>query len=367
MARRRSSGWLVFLVVLSATASVTLLSIDPPPAVPAVSTPSTFVDPTVPSTTTSSAAKPPSTTAPPATVPAQPAEGEEPAGFVSDLPAGAVEILAGGDVNLGGTIGKLIAASGPAWPWRKVAPLLQRADIAVVNLECAVSLVGEAAAGKQYTFQGDPASLPAMREAGVDIAGLANNHANDFGHESLLATVANLSGAGITPIGAGANEDAAFKPATIEAKGKRITFISATRVLPPGWAATAGEPGVASAYNEKRLLGEVRQAKASSDVVVVAVHWGIERMTTPDASQVRLAHRLVDAGASIILGSHPHVLQPVVRYKGAVIAYSLGNFVFTAGSVTQTSMLLRIGIMPDGALEVVKVPLRISGGQPAPL
>lgn len=288
------------------------------------------------------------------------------ASFLPDLPPEAVQIAAVGDVNLGGTIGELIARSNPEFPWRRVSALLSAADIAVVNFECSASHRGSPQT-KQYTFQADPASLPAMRAAGVDIASLANNHSLDFGPDALLDTASNLSAAGITPIGAGANEDAAWTPSTVESKGFRITIVSATRVLPPGWAATASTPGVASAYQERRLLAEVRQAKATSDAVVVAVHWGIERSPDPDPSQVKLAHRLVDAGASVVLGHHPHVLQPVVRYREAVIAYSLGNFVFTAPTVQQDSMILRVGVLPGGELVLAKVPIRISGGQPRPI
>jgi len=376
MARRVSRGFLALLVMLAVvSAGLILVSNRGSTEVERDETTTTAavtVPETLPLTTTTSA--PPTTTStppPPPTRPVVPPPGspgsdEEPAIFLPELPPDAVQIAAMGDVNLGGTIGELIARSGPGFPWRRVSGLLNAADIAIVNFECSASYRGTPET-KQYTFQADPASLPAMREAGIDIASLANNHSLDFGPDALLDTVSRLSAAGVTPLGAGANQDAAWKPTTVDSKGLRITFIAATRVLPPGWAATAGGPGVASAYQERRLLAEVRQARTTSDAVVVAVHWGVERSPDPDPSQVALAHRLVDAGASVVLGHHPHVLQPVVRYRGAVIAYSLGNFVFTAPTVQQESMILRVGILPGGEVALSSVPIRISGGQPRPI
>ncbi|MGH2687659.1 MAG: CapA family protein, partial [Actinomycetota bacterium] len=111
-------------------------------------------------------------------------------------------------------------------------------------------------------------------------------------------------------------------------------------------------------------------AGAAADAVVVMVHWGTEGSALPDPAQVRLAHQLVDAGAAAVIGSHPHVLQPVIRYRDAVVAYSLGNFVFSppagAGDA-QRSHILRLGILPSGGVAVARIPVRIADGQPRPL
>lgn len=294
-----------------------------------------------------------------------PADG--PAVFAEDLPPEALEIVATGDVNLGGRVGDLIASHGAHYPWTEVAEALRRADLAVVNLECTISRRG-APLAKEFTFRGDPASLGAMAEAGVDVAGLGNNHAADFGREALVDTVEHLRGAGIAPVGAGRDADEAYRPVVVERRGVRVGFVSATRVMPYHFAAGPGLPGVASAYDEPRLTDAVREADRLADVVVVSVHWGDELAPQPDATQVRLGRALVDAGADVVVGHHPHVLQPVVRYRGAVIAYSLGNFVFSSGSpATRTTMLLRVGVLPYGGMVVSRIPVRIEGVRPVPI
>jgi poly-gamma-glutamate capsule biosynthesis protein CapA/YwtB (metallophosphatase superfamily) len=278
-----------------------------------------------------------------------------------------VELVAVGDVNLGARIGEAIARRGADYPWREVAGSLRRADLAIVNFECAASRRGTPAPEKEFTFRADPASLPAMAAAGVDVASVANNHAVDFGVEAFLDTLTHLREAGMTPVGGGTNVDEAWAPFFVERKGLRMAFIGATRVLPPNFGATASRPGVASAYEEERLLTAVTGAKARADLVVVMLHWGIELATEPHPDQVRLAEALVDHGAGLIIGHHSHVLQPVVRHKDAVIAYSLGNFVFTSPRGDVISTILRIGVLPGGRLVIARIPVKIIGGQPIPL
>jgi poly-gamma-glutamate synthesis protein (capsule biosynthesis protein) len=285
------------------------------------------------------------------------------------IPAEAVEVAAVGDVNLSERIGRLIAANGADYPWRAVAAHLSGADLAVANLECAASTLGRPAA-RTYVFRADPAALPAMATAGVDAASVANNHTFDYGPEAFLDTIANLRKAGLEAVGGGADRAGAYAPVVFERKGRRVSVLAASRVVPPGWAAGEGSPGMATAYDTPRLMGAVRAARSGADAVVVMVHWGTEGNGTPGPAEVRLAHQLVDAGATAVLGSHPHVLQPVVRYRDAVIAYSLGNFVFSSpagAEAARRSHILRVGILPSGGVAVARVPVRIAAGQPRPL
>ncbi|HVE92999.1 MAG TPA: CapA family protein [Actinomycetota bacterium] len=298
--------------------------------------------------------------------PVRAGDGREP--MLDDLPPESVEIAAVGDVNLGGRVGDSISARGAAWPWARVAPILSRADVAMVNLECTISSRGTPQQDKEFTFRGDPASVPAMRRAGVDIAAVANNHAVDFGRDAFVDTLASLRRSGITPVGGGADEREAYAAVVVERRGIRIGFVAATRVLPYHFRADEDTPGVASAYEESQLLGAVRRAKAASDVVVVSVHWGAELAPVPNDSQTSLARKLAGAGASVVIGHHAHVLQPVMRVRGALVAYSLGNFVFTSPSPgTDDSMILRVGIMPDLRIVTSRVRVKIVGGQPRPV
>ncbi|MGH9150541.1 MAG: CapA family protein, partial [Acidimicrobiales bacterium] len=250
-------------------------------------------------------------------------------------------------------------APGPAWslfavgdvvmddteaagrdPFAEVRPALGGADLAVVNLEMAISDRGEPEQ-KAYTFRAAPSAATTLARAGIDAANLANNHSLDFGPDALLDTIDHLRAGGVSPVGAGAGEAEAWAPALFVVKGVSVAVLGTTRVLPRrAWAAGSG-PGVASGYDERRLLAAVRAARTGADVVVVAVHWGTEGSRCPDATQVRLAAALTGAGASVVLGSHPHVLQPVVPTGSSVVAYSLGNFVFhrREGAAGETAVL----------------------------
>jgi poly-gamma-glutamate synthesis protein (capsule biosynthesis protein) len=283
----------------------------------------------------------------------------------TELPREAIEIAAVGDVNLGGPVGETIATRGPAWPWTYVGDQLRRADIAVVNFEGTASDRGRPEV-KAFTFRADPGSIPAMAAAGVDVASVANNHSRDFGETAFSDTLDHLRASGVMPVGGGRNAQEAWRPVILERKGLRIAFVAATQVGPAGWAATEATSGIAMAVPQDRLLQAVADAKQAADVVVVVLHWGIERTGAPTETQTRLATALVDAGAGAVLGHHPHVLQPVVGYRGSVIAYSLGNFVFTAPEATQDSMILRVGILPDRSIVAATVAVRIVGGQPRP-
>lgn len=236
-------------------------------------------------------------------------------------PGGEWTLLAVGDVLMDDT-----EAAGID-PFAAVRPALAGADLAVVNAEMAIA-GGGVPEPKAFTFRALPSAAARLAGAGVDVASLGNNHSLDFGPEALLETVAHLRAAGVATVGAGADADEAFAPAGFTVAGVRVAVLGASRVLSRRhWAAGEG-PGVASAYDERRLLAAVRAAAARADVVIVAVHWGREGSPCPEPAQERLGAALLGAGASVVLGSHPHVLQPIVGDSRGVLAYSLGNFVF---------------------------------------
>jgi hypothetical protein len=141
--------------------------------------------------------------------------------FSGDFPPQVLELAAVGDVNLGARVGEAIASRGPDYPWREVAGSLRRADLAIVNFECAASTRGTPAPEKEFTYRADPASVPAMAQAGVDVASVANNHAVDFGVEAFSDTLTHLREAGVAPVGGGANVTEAWQPYVVERKGLR--------------------------------------------------------------------------------------------------------------------------------------------------
>lgn len=216
---------------------------------------------------------------------------------------------------------------------------ISRADIFMANEEFPFSDRGTAAKNKQYTFRSPTSKVSIMNEIGVDIVSLANNHSLDFGTDALVDTCTALDGAGIKYAGAGPNMDRARQLQTIEAGGKIIGFLAASRVYPDaGWVAASQKPGMVSGYDPAILLEEIQKAQEACDYLVVYIHWGIERDEKPQDYQRALGKKFIDAGADLVIGSHPHVLQGVEYYNGKPICYSLGNFIF-GSSIPKTALL----------------------------
>ena len=207
---------------------------------------------------------------------------------------------------------------------------------------------GTPAPDKQFTFRVHPEKVKLMQEMGIDLVTLANNHALDYGRDAMLDTIDTLDHAGIRHVGAGKNLVEARKPDVVELNGRTFAFIGATRVYPEeDWAAGTDSAGMFSAYDGgAQLAEEVKAAKQQADYVIAYVHWGIEREETPNEVQKSIAHRLVDTGADLVVGAHPHVLQGIEYYQGVPIAYSLGNFVF--GSSIPSTALLQADVDDEG-------------------
>lgn len=232
--------------------------------------------------------------------------------------------------------------------------VIERSDIFMANQEFPFSERGTAESDKQYTFRLPPSRINILQEIGADIVSLANNHALDFGREALSDTCSVLEDAGIRYVGAGENLERAGKLETIEIKDKAIGFLAASRVFPKAdWAAGSNTPGMLSGYDPTILLEEIQKAKEVSDYLVVYIHWGIERDEYPQDYQRALGKRIIDAGADIVVGSHPHVLQGIEYYNGKPIIYSLGNFIF--GSSIPKTALLKVDL-EDGQARLSLVP-----------
>ena len=212
-------------------------------------------------------------------------------------------------------------------PFTKVEPSLSSADVAIVNLEMAITERGEPY-DKEFVFRAPGSAALTLAGAGIDVVSLANNHILDFGSEGLEDTISVLDEVGILRPGAGANNAEAYAPRVLVLDNEiRVAFVSASAIIPGGFSAGAERPGIADAkWAIPRVLAAVRAAASGNDVVVVSIHWGVERATCPSQDQRDLAQQLIEAGANLILGHHPHVLQPIETFDRTVIAYSLGNF-----------------------------------------
>ena len=248
-----------------------------------------------------------------------------------------VTLASVGDINLGNGPGAYIGLYGVRYPWTSVAPALRRADVAFGNLECAVSTRG-APVPKQFNFRGHPAALRVMaRFAGFDVLNFANNHVGDYGTAAMLDTVKHTRRYGMTAVGAGGSLAAAARPRVVERLGLRIAFVGFSDILPASFFAAPGRPGTQQATSGN-IRANVSAARRRADVVIATFHWGVERATVEDARQRGFAAEALSAGATAVIGAHPHVLQPI-RPAGPrrLVAYSLGNFVFGAGSPGTTS------------------------------
>ncbi len=239
------------------------------------------------------------------------------------------------------------AHRGYAWLFAPVADLLAAPDLTFANLETPVAPTASQGS-RSFVFDAPPEAIAALRDAGVDLVAIANNHALDQGRAGLEETVRRLAAAGVAHVGAGGGPRPEG-PVRIERNGLSIAFLGATYGLnqdgntcPPG---RAGCLRVAE-LDRGRMVEAVRAAAGAADAVVVSLHWGTEYQQQPRPEDVELARRLADAGALVILGHHPHVLQPIELYRRpdgrtAVIAYSLGNF------ISNQSRLFVHGVTPD--------------------
>lgn len=240
---------------------------------------------------------------------------------------------------------------------------IRGADIFMVNQEFPFSSRGAAVADKQYTFRLPPSRVNLLKEMGIDVVTLANNHILDFGTDPLIDSGTTLDVAGIDYVGAGENLERAKKLLLRRVNGTTIGYLGASRVyMDASWAATAGRPGVFSTYDPRDLVAEIEAAREVCDYLVVYVHWGIERDTKPQEYQRTLAMNYIDAGADLVVGSHPHVLQGGEYYNGKPILYSLGNFVF--GSSIPSTALLKVELSEErhGGSTISLIPCTSSAG-----
>jgi poly-gamma-glutamate synthesis protein (capsule biosynthesis protein) len=276
----------------------------------------------------------------------------------------ALTLAAVGDVNLGDGPGAMMARFGFQYPWTSVGPTLRRADIAFANLESAVSRRGRPES-KKYVFRGHPNALKAMRRhAGMDVVNLANNHAGDYGKLALLDTIKHARASQMAPVGAGASAAAAYRATVVERLGLRVAFVGFSTILPFEFRAIGSRPGTAWGF-PAQVRRAVRRAHRQADVVVATFHWGAERATTEGADQRQLAAIALRAGATAVIGAHPHVLQPIRRPPRRLVAYSLGNFVFSANSPgTQNTGILRIRLARGRVLGAKLLRARIVASRP---
>ena len=235
-------------------------------------------------------------------------------------------------------------------------------DLTIVNLECAATDIG-APTKTRFNFNCDLDALPVLREAGVEVANLANNHGADYGLEALLDTKGNVTAAGLVPVGVGRDEVEAHEPAILTIGGWRIAVLGFNGVMvSEWWAAGPDKAGMADGRIAETMAAAVSAAQARADLVLVTLHWGFEGDLLPRQNQLDLADAMIDAGADAIFGHHAHRLQPLELIDGVPVAWGLGNFVWPRLSeLGARSAIARLTVEPDGTIKACLVPVIIEG------
>ncbi|MEE4562266.1 CapA family protein [Paenibacillus polymyxa] len=275
-----------------------------------------------------------------------------------------------GDVQFSGKVEQRLEQNGFDFPYQYLGSLFHKDDLTIANLETPVTTNGVGALNKTYVYKSSPKALTAMAAAGIDAVNLANNHILDQGASGLLDTLNYLDEKGIAHAGAGRNAKEAYAPHYFERNGIKIALLGATRVMPEAnWNAGAQQPGVAGAYDSTAIVKSIREARNQADLVIVVAHWGKERATALEPHQTELSHAFIDAGADLVVGGHPHVLQGMEQYKGKWIAYSTGNFIFSKSTVPATwdTAIFQATCTRNGDCKMKLTPYRADLGQPIPL
>ncbi|MCM8596776.1 CapA family protein [Accumulibacter sp.] len=260
-----------------------------------------------------------------------------------------LSLVFAGDIMLDDGPGRLIARGGD--PLAGVAALLAGADYAIGNLECPIATVGKPLESKIASFRAHPRVLETL--AGRFAAlGVANNHSGDYGRDAFRQTLDLVTGHGIAVFGGGENLAAAHRPLLIDADGLRIAVLAYNEFKPRCFEAGADWPGIAWS-EDTQVIADIRAARrAGARIVIPFMHWGWEREAQPSLRQRQLARAMIDAGAELVVGGHPHVTQGAEYYRGKLIVYSLGNFVFDGFDypAARTGWLLRLKLDGKGLL-----------------
>ena len=290
------------------------------------------------------------------------------------VPPSVTTLTVVGDIMLGRGVAEVAAAAGdPSAPLRPLQRRLAAADLTVGNLESTLSQAGPPEQGGD-SFAAPPAVLDGLTDAGFDLLSLANNHAGDYGDEALLRTLARVRQSPIRSVGAGRDARQAWRPVVLRHGSTTFGFVafnaigetpSATRTQ-PGAAEVRMQPrtGPLDADDLRRLTATITALSQRVDVVVAMPHWGDQYTYTPVPDQRRVGAAMVDAGADIVVGGHPHWTQGVQRHHGRLVVHSLGNFVFDMdfSRQTQEGVMLELVFWGDELMATDFTPYVIGAG-----
>lgn len=246
------------------------------------------------------------------------------------------------------------------FPFLKIADFLKKANILFGNLEGPISDKGKRV-GSIYSFRDDPKAIEGLTFSGFNILSIANNHIFDYGRSAMEDTFSRLKDGGIDYVGGGFSEAEAHAPVIKEIKGAKIAFLAYTNLGSEYWSAKGENSGI-NWLDGKNLKEDIALAKKDADLVIVSMHFGDEYQDSPNSEQKLISHSAIDFGADLVIGHHPHVIQPIEEYKGKYIAYSLGNFVFDQGfsEKTMKGLLLKVLVENKKIKKIIPVEIKIN-------
>ncbi len=282
--------------------------------------------------------------------------------------AAQVTFCAVGDILLDrGVRKKIDETKNSFYPFEHIQHIISENDLAFFNMEC--PLVEESKGAplfKRFSFRAEPDFAKDLSAAGFNIASVANNHTIDYGKAGFIETINNLKSYEIYPVGGGKNQHEAFEPLLIEKDGNTFAFFAVLEFLLEAVTYNADKPYPAYGKIDS-LCKLIERYNALVDHVVVSFHWGKEGVYMPSGRQVLYAHKVIDAGADLVLGHHPHVLQPVEIYRNKLILYSLGNFIFdNTGEAQKQSAIFQCTFTKSGITHPELLPVSIIQNRPEP-
>jgi len=266
-----------------------------------------------------------------------------------------ISLMFVGDIMLNRSVEIAVKKYGDGnfiYPFLKISNYLQGADLLFGNLESVISDKG-INVGSIYSFRADPEAIDGLLFAGFDVVSVANNHIFDYSREAMEDSFLRLKEAGIAYVGGGFSEEEAHSPVIKKINNTTIAYLAYCHIGSTYWQAKDLRSGIA--WLNDHLAEDVKKARPEADIVVVSMHFGWEYNALPNETQEYFAHMAIDSGADLVIGHHPHVVQPVERYKEGYIAYSLGNFVFDQyfSEETMSGLLLEV-LIDQGSIKEVK-------------
>ncbi|MCC6405457.1 MAG: CapA family protein [Candidatus Yanofskybacteria bacterium] len=280
---------------------------------------------------------------------------------IPSIPHSRPTLLFVGDIMLSRSVGERMAALNDwQWPFGGIASVTQSANVAFANLETTISERG-VKGGCGYCFRADPRALEGLSAAGFDVLSVANNHMWDYGPDAFADTLQYLAVNNISSVGGGRTLAEAQGPVMRTAGDVRVAYLAYTDLLPASACATVERAGV-NCFDDARMRADIARARGMADVVVVSFHTGTEYKPEHNMVQERIYHAAVDAGADLVIGHHPHVVQDMEQYRTGWIVYSLGNFVFdqTFSVATMQGAMLEVVLQDKAVASVQLIPVTLS-------